>query len=102
MTETIERPLVTFAVIAYNQERFIREAIEGAFAQTYQPLEIILSDDCSPDSTFEIMQEMAAAYGGPHGVILNRNQSNLGIVPHIDRVMTIVTGEFIVINAGDD
>ena len=40
-------PLVTFALFAYNQERYVREAVEGAFAQTYQPLEIILSDDCS-------------------------------------------------------
>lgn len=102
MTETTERPLVTFAVIAYNQERFIREAIEGAFAQTYQPLEIILSDDCSPDRTYQIMQEMAAAYDGPHTVVLNRNEPNLGLVPHIDRVMELVSGEFIVVNAGDD
>lgn len=102
MTEMTERPLVSFAVIAYNQERFIREAVEGAFAQTYQPLEIILSDDCSPDGTFAIMQEMAAAYDGPHKVVLNRNEPNLGIVPHIDRMMEIVSGEFIVVNAGDD
>ena len=97
-----DRPLVTFAVIAYNQERFIREAVEGAFAQTYQPLEILLSDDGSPDRTYAIMQEMAASYTGPHKVVLNRNEPNLGLVPHIDRVMELVSGEFIVVNAGDD
>ncbi len=102
MTDTTERPLVTFAVIAFNQERFIREAVEGAFAQTYQPLEIILSDDCSPDGTFKIMQEMAAAYDGPHRVVLNQNASNLGLIPHIDRVMELVSGDFVVVNAGDD
>ena len=66
MSENIpdERPLVTFALFAYNQEQFIREAVEGAFAQTYEPLEIILSDDCSTDRTFEIMQEMASACEG--------------------------------------
>ena len=52
-----DRPLVTFALFAYNQEEFIREAVEGAFAQTYEPLEIILSDDCSSDRTYEIIQE---------------------------------------------
>ena len=96
------RPLVTFAVIAYNQERFIRAAIKGAFAQTYQPLEIVLSDDGSPDRTYQIMQEMAAAYDGPHKVVLNRNPVNLGLVPHVDRVMGLVSGDFIVVNAGDD
>ena len=36
---------VAFALFAYNQEQYVREAIEGAFSQTYQPLEIILSDE---------------------------------------------------------
>ena len=57
-----DRPLVTFALFAYNQEKYIREAVEGAFSQTYEPLEIILSDDCSSGGTFEIMQEIAAEY----------------------------------------
>lgn len=37
-----KRPLVTFALFAYNQERFIREAVEGALAQTYSPLQVVL------------------------------------------------------------
>jgi len=52
MTNT--KPLITFALFAYNQERFIREAVQGAFSQTYSPLEIIMSDDCSKDRTFDI------------------------------------------------
>lgn len=100
--ENTEHPLVTFAVIAYNQEKYIREAIEGAFSQTYSPLEIILSDDNSPDSTFSIMEEMASNYTGPHKIILNRNNPNLGIGGHINRMMELSSGEFIVVNAGDD
>ena len=68
-----DRPLVTFALFAYNQEKYIREAIEGAFAQTYEPLEIILSDDCSVDRTFEIMTEMVVNYRGKHCIKLNKN-----------------------------
>lgn len=96
------RPLITFAVFGYNQERFIREAIEGAFAQTYEPLEIILSDDCSTDRTFEIMQEMASKYAGPHRLILNRNDPNLRFASHINRVMELATGDLFVLAAGDD
>jgi len=95
-------PLVTFAVFAYRQERFIREAVEGALAQTYARLEIILSDDCSSDKTFPIMRELAAAYRGPHRIVLNRNESNLGLGRHINRVMELATGELIVAAAGDD
>ncbi|MBN2503234.1 MAG: glycosyltransferase [Anaerolineales bacterium] len=100
MTE--ERPLITFMLIAYKQEQFIAEAVQGAFSQTYTPLEIILSDDCSPDRTFKIMQEMAEQYQGPHTIVLNRNECNLGMIGNINRVMEIAKGELIVAAAGDD
>lgn len=100
--EVHERPLITFALVAYNQERFIKEAVNGAFSQTYSPLEIILSDDCSTDNTFEIMKEMANSYTGPHKVILNRNPHNLGIGAHVNRIMELSRGELIVGAAGDD
>lgn len=96
------RPLVTFTLFAYNQEKYIREALEGALAQTYQPLEIILSDDGSSDQTFEIMQEVVGAYDGPHHVRLNRNSNNLGLTKHVNRVLAMAKGEFIVMAAGDD
>lgn len=97
-----DRPLVTFFVMTYNQERYIREAVEGAFLQTYSPLEIILSDDCSSDHTFRIMQELAGTYRGPHTVIINQNQKNLGIGGHVNRIMELAHGELIVAAAGDD
>lgn len=97
-----DRPLVTFALFAYNQEQFIREAVEGAFAQTYEPLEIILSDDRSSDRTFEIMQEMAAAYRGPHRVRVRRSEVNRGLLSHINDAATEFRGEIIVVAAGDD
>lgn len=97
-----ERPLITFALFAYNQDNYIKEAVEGAFSQTYSPLEIILSDDCSADRTFEIMKEMTAAYCGPHQIILNRNEKNLGIGDHVNRIMELAGGELIVAAAGDD
>lgn len=100
--EKYDRPLVTFALFAYNQEQYIREAIEGAFAQTYQPLEIILSDDCSTDRTFEIMREMAAAYEGPHHLIVKKNEVNLGVATHFDKVMGESAGDLVVVAAGDD
>lgn len=102
MSDSPERPLVTFAVLAYKQERFIREAIEGAFAQTYSPLEIVLSDDCSTDRTFAIMKEMADSYKGPHKVILNQNSKNLGIREHVNFIFSTAKSDWIVMAAGDD
>jgi glycosyltransferase involved in cell wall biosynthesis len=97
-----ERPLVTFALFAYNQEKYIREAVEGAFSQTYSPLEIILSDDCSTDRTLDIMQEMASKYKGPHKIYINSNESKLGLSSHINREIKIANGSLIVAAAGDD
>jgi cellulose synthase/poly-beta-1,6-N-acetylglucosamine synthase-like glycosyltransferase len=99
---TNERPLVTFALFAYNQEQYIREAVEGAFSQTYEPLEIVLSDDCSTDRTFEIMQEMAAGYKGPHDVRVRQSEMNAGIIDHVISVARMSKGELLIVAAGDD
>ncbi len=99
---TEERPLITFALFAYNQERYICEAVESAFSQTYSPLEIILSDDHSSDRTFEIMQEMAEKYSGPHEIILNKNKENKGLRCHFNRLTELASGEIILCAAGDD
>lgn len=100
---TPDRPRVTLALFAYNQQRYVRAAVEGALAQDYDgPLEIILSDDGSPDDTFKVMQEVAFGYAGPHHVRLNRNEANLGISAHVNRVLAMARGEIIVMAAGDD
>lgn len=98
-----DRPLVTFALFSYNQEKYIKAAVQGAFAQTYSPLEIILSDDCSSDRSFDVLQELALTYHGPHKVILNRNTENVGLVGHVNFVCSkIAKGLLIVMAAGDD
>ena len=99
---TPEPLLVTFALFAYNQEKYIREAVEGAFSQTYEPLEIILSDDCSSDRTFEIMQEMAAEYKGPHRIRVRRSEVNFGTALHVYAVSKIASGKLLICASGDD
>lgn len=99
---TEERPLVTFSLFAYNQEDYIREAVEGAFSQTYSPLEIILSDDCSSDRTFTIMHEMALHYDGPHRILLRQSEINMGTAQHLAAIAESSHGEMIVIASGDD
>ena len=100
--EVDDKPLATFALFAYNQERFIEQAVRAALAQTYEPLEVILSDDCSHDSTFEIIERLAEDYSGSQKVIVNRNSVNFGVAGHLNKIMEIATGELIVVAAGDD
>lgn len=93
---------LSLVVMAYNQQAFVGEAIAAAFAQDHDDLEIILTDDCSPDGTFAIMQKMAAAYAGPHRVVLNRNPQNLGLIGHINSLFSLAASNYIIYNAGDD
>ena len=44
---------VTVGVKCFNNVRYIREALERAFRQTYRPLEIVVCDDCSTDGSWE-------------------------------------------------
>lgn len=97
-----ESPLVTFALLAYNQERYIREAVEGALAQNYEPLEIIISDDCSSDGTVDVIREVVSSYRGPHRVIVCVNEKNLGLIGHVNKIASICSGRLIVVAAGDD
>ena len=102
MSDGVARPLVTFYVMTYNQARFVRQAVEAALAQTYSPLQIVLSDDCSTDGTFDVIQETVQGYAGPHAVVLNRNDRNLGISDHVNRIIELATGELIIAADGDD
>ena len=103
MTEQSEnRPLVTFALFAYNQETLIVDAMNAALAQDYDLLEIIVSDDCSTDGTWKVIQSIVDQYRGPHALRVIRNESNMGIGPHVANVGMLARGELVVVAAGDD
>lgn len=95
-------PQFTFILFSYNQVRWIGEALAGAFAQTYAPLEILINDDGSTDGTQEIIREAVAAYRGPHTVRTNLNPTNIGLLPSVNRAFRMAQGSFIVVAAGDD
>ena len=94
--------LVSIVLITYNQKNFIKEALSSSFLQNYEPLEIIISDDCSTDGTYDIVKEQASIYKGPHKLVLNRNSKNLGIAGNLNRAFALTKGYFIVAQAGDD
>lgn len=97
-----KQPLVSFILLSYNQEKYIKEAVIGALKQTYEPLEIIFSDDCSIDATYEIIEKEVSGYSGAHKIIMNRNPKNMGIAGNINEAISKSTGDFIIMAAGDD
>ena len=96
------RPLVSVLLIAYRQEDLVAAALNSILAQDYTPLEILVSDDCSPDRTFEVMTEVVRRDDGPPRVILNRNEYTHGSRAHLTRLAQMSHGELLVVAAGDD
>lgn len=50
-------PLVSVIMTAYNSEKYIRTAIRSILDQSYRNIELIVVDDCSSDSTPDILRE---------------------------------------------
>jgi glycosyltransferase involved in cell wall biosynthesis len=95
--------LVSYCIFSYNQEQYIKEALEGAFKQTYSPLEIIISDDCSTDETYNIITEITKNYKGKHKILINKNEKNLGIGGNFAFVAySLAKGEYLITVGGDD
>lgn len=99
------RPLVSFCVTVCNQERYVAAALEGAFRQTYRPIEIVISDDCSTDGTLAVVEQKISEYrrrGGDVPVVLSRNSENLGNLGNWLELCRLARGELLVKCDGDD
>ena len=94
--------MVSFCIITYNQEAFVREAIEAALRQNYADIEFIISDDCSTDSTIEVIQAAIRDRKIAAPITFLKNPVNLGMGGNLNRIMEVAKGDIIVIAAGDD
>lgn len=90
----------TVVIITYNQKDLIRRALDSILCQSNFIYEIVISDDCSTDETWEVIQEYKEKY--PHIIKPFRNPINLGIFENIESTWTKVTGDIIWYLAGDD
>jgi len=93
-------PLVSIFLPTYNQEEFIAESIESALNQSYDNIEIVIGDDHSQDSTWEIVQRYSQEY--PQQIVAFRNDENLGITGNCNQVLKRCSGKYIAFHAGDD
>ena len=100
--QTIPLFPASLILLTYNQQDSVTAAIKAVLAQQCAPIEIILSDDASPDGTFKILQDLAAGYTGPHHVIARRNPVNLGINAHLECLVDCARSDLLIWAAGDD
>lgn len=53
------KPLISVIIPVYNGERYLAEAIESVLAQTYRPIEIVVVDDGSTDSSADVAERFS-------------------------------------------
>jgi glycosyltransferase involved in cell wall biosynthesis len=98
----IERPSASFVLLTFNQERFVQDALQSLLNQDCEDMEIVISDDCSIDGTWEQLQTTLEGYEGLKKIIAIRNQANLGILANYASAFKKTSGDLIFMAAGDD
>ena len=89
-------------LLTFNQEHYVAEALQSLLAQKYEQLEVVISDDASQDDTWALICKIVAEYQGEKRIVLNRNESNLGVVGNYFRAFSLSAGDVIFTAAGDD
>lgn len=101
--DIFEEPLVSVIVLSYNSEKYINSSFDSILAQTYQNVELILSDDMSTDSSISVAQAWMDK-NGKRFVNCKTVSSdvNTGVVGTCNRGLASATGKYIKIIASDD
>ncbi len=92
-------PRLTIGVPVYNGEDYIAEAITSHLEQDFTDFELIVSDNCSDDSTPEIVKEFVEA---DSRVTYSRNTENVGGPANFNRLFRLGQGELFRWAAADD
>lgn len=93
-------PRISVYIITYNQEDVIDRTLNSILCQKDYVYEICVSDDCSTDRTWKILNDYSIKYPGLFK--LHRNEKNLGIFENTENVWTMPTGDIVYDLAGDD
>ena len=95
----MDTPLVTVICLCYNQERFVREAIESVLNQTYANIELIVVDDASTDSSVEAIRDIIEKNSAIQVLSLEKNVGNCKA---FNKAYALCKGEYIIDFAADD
>lgn len=91
------KPLVSVIMTAYNEEKYIAEAIQSILNQTYKNLELIIVNDGSTDRTLDIIKKFS-----DNRIKLINNKRNLGASESSNRGIEIAKGKYIARMDADD
>lgn len=97
MIENKQTPLVTVAIVTYNSAQYVRTAIESVLASSYTNFELIISDDCSRDNTWEIINSYSDTR-----IRASQNETNLREYPNRNKCIDLAKGDYFIFIDGDD
>lgn len=99
----LDNPFVSVAVITYNSSFTVIETLNSILDQTYENIELIISDDCSTDNTVTVCREWLSKHGSRFiRSELITTDTNTGISRNLNRAAAACKGEWIKDIAGDD
>lgn len=101
MSELRHRPMVSVVMIAYNNERYVADAICGVVGQRGDfDLQLIICDDCSTDATPQIIAGWKERF--PDEIEFHRNPRNLGVQCNYLEAFGYVRGDYMAMCDADD
>lgn len=91
------QPLVSVVISAYNDEKYIEDAIESILSQTYKNLEVIIINDASTDNTAKVLEQIS-----DDRVLAFHNTENLKLAHNLNAGIAKSTGKYIARMDADD
>jgi len=98
MTKTLQ-PKVSIHLPVYNGENYIETELDSLLGQTYKGFELIITDNCSTDSTGDICQRYAQQDSRIRYI---RNTENIGLNANFDQGIELARGEYFKWASHDD
>ena len=96
MTKT---PAISVIMSVYNGEDYLFEAIESVCSQTFENWELIIINDCSNDSTPQILQDFA---NRDERIKVHTNEENLRLPRSLNKALSLAKGKYIARMDADD
>lgn len=91
--------MISVALCSYNGEKYIEQQLDSIFSQSMHVDEVVICDDCSKDSTCNIVESYTARY--PQ-IRLIKNETNLGFRKNFEKALVECKGDFIFFSDQDD
>ena len=90
-------PLISVVLPVYNVEKYIKEALQSIFNQTFQNFEIIIIDDCSTDNTLKEID-----FFKDNRIKIIKKSQNKGLIDSLNIGFAQANGKYIARMDGDD